>query len=92
MKKTIKYLTESDRQDGMPNDPVGRFHVGNGASLERVNLNADLSEKGLSQSYGIMANYLYDLEVVEENHEMFFKNKTVLTSSEIKAQKKKLNK
>ncbi len=92
MKKTIKYLTESDRDDGMPNDPVGRFHIGNGASLERVNLSADLSEKGLSQSYGIMANYLYDLEVVEENHEMFFKNKAVLTSNEIKAQKKKLNK
>ena len=92
MKKTIKYLTESDRDDGMPNDPVGRFHIGNGASLERVNLSADLSEKGLLQSYGIMANYLYDLEVVEENHEMFFKNKAVLTSNEIKAQKKKLNK
>ena len=92
MKQSIRYLTESDRTDGMPNDPVARFHVGNGASLERINLHADPSEKGQLQSYGIMANYLYDLEVVEENHEMFFKNKTVLTSSEIKAQKKKLNK
>jgi len=89
MKKTIKYLTESDRDDGLPNDPVGRFHIGNGASLERINLNADLSEKGLSQSYGIMANYLYDLDVVEENHELFFKNKIVQTSNEIKTLKKK---
>jgi len=88
MKKTIKYLTESDRDDGLPNDPVGRFHFGNGASLERINLNADLSEKGLSQSYGIMANYLYDLDVVEENHELFFKNKIVQTSNEIKTLKK----
>ena len=88
MKKTIKYLTESDRDDGLPNDPVGRFHIGNGASLERINLNADLSEKGLSQSYGIMANYLYDLDVVEENHELFFKNKIVQTSNEIKTFKK----
>ena len=88
MKKTIKYLTESDRDDGLPNDPVGRFHIGNGASLERINLNADLSEKGLSQSYGIMANYLYDLDVVEENHELFFKNKIVQTSNEIKSLKK----
>ena len=88
MKKTIKYLTESDRDDGLPNDPVGRFHIGNGASLERINLNADLSEKGLSQSYGIMANYLYDLDVVEENHELFFKNKIVQTSNEIKTLKK----
>ena len=88
MKKTIKYLTESDRDDGLPNDPVGRFHIGNGASLERINLNADLSEKGISQSYGIMANYLYDLDVVEENHELFFKNKIVQTSNEIKTLKK----
>ena len=88
MKKTIKYLTESNRDDGLPNDPVGRFHIGNGASLERINLNADLSEKGLSQSYGIMANYLYDLDVVEENHELFFKNKIVQTSNEIKTLKK----
>ena len=88
MKKTIQYLTESDRDDGLPNDPVGRFHIGNGASLERINLNADLSEKGLSQSYGIMANYLYDLDVVEENHELFFKNKIVQISNEIKTLKK----
>ena len=85
MKKTIKYLTESNRSDSMPNDPVGRFHIGNGASLERVNLKADLSKKGLSQSYGVMANYLYDLDVVEENHELFFENKIVQTSSEIKS-------
>ena len=90
MKKAIKFLTESDRKDGMPNDPVGRFHVGNGASLERINLNADLSEKGLLQSYGVMANYLYDLNVVEENHETFFKNKIVPVSNEIQALKKKL--
>ncbi len=90
MKKAIKYLTESDRKDGMPNDPVGRFHIGNGASLERVNLDADLSEKGLLQSYGVMANYLYDLDVVEENHEIFYKNKVVPVSSEIKSKKKKL--
>ena len=89
MKKAIKYLTESDRKDGMPNDPVGRFHIGNGASLERVNLDADLSEKGLLQSYGVMANYLYDLDVVEENHEIFYKNKVVPVSSEIKSKKKK---
>ena len=89
LKKTILYLTESDRYDNMPNDPVGRFHIGNGASLERINLNADLSEKGLTQSYGVMANYLYDLDVVEENHELFFKNKIVPVSNEIKSIKKK---
>ena len=88
MKQSIRYLTESDRTDGMPNDPVARFHVGNGASLERINLHADPSEKGQLQSYGIMANYLYDLDVVEENHELFFKNKIVQTSNLIKSIKK----
>ena len=51
-KNAIKYLTHSERDDGMPNDPVSRFHIGNGASLERINLNADTSEKGMTQSYG----------------------------------------
>ena len=88
-KNAIKYLTHSERDDGMPNDPVSRFHIGNGASLERINLNADISEKGMAQSYGVMANYLYDLDVVEENHEIFFKNKVVPVSSEIESLKKK---
>ena len=88
-KNAIKYLTNSERDDGMPNDPVSRFHIGNGASLERINLNADTSEKGMRQSYGVMANYLYDLDVVEENHEIFFKNKVVPVSSEIESLKKK---
>ena len=88
-KNAIKYLTHSERDDGMPNDPVSRFHIGNGASLERINLNADTSEKGMTQSYGVMANYLYDLNVVEENHEIFFKNKVVPVSSEIESLKKK---
>ena len=88
-KNAIKYLTHSERDDGMPNDPVSRFHIGNGASLERINLNADTSEKGMTQSYGVMANYLYDLDVVEENHEIFFKNKVVPVSSEIESLRKK---
>ena len=53
-KNAIKYLTHSERDDGMPNDPVSRFHIGNGASLERINLNADTSEKGMTQSYGCL--------------------------------------
>ena len=61
MKNAVKYLTKSERNDGMPNDPVSRFHIGNGASLEKINLNADTSEKGMMQSFGVMANYLYDL-------------------------------
>ena len=89
MKNAVKYLTKSERNDGLPNDPVSRFHIGNGASLEKINLNADTSEKGMIQSYGVMANYLYDLKVVEENHENFFKNKAVPVSNKIDSLKKK---
>ena len=52
-------------------DPVARFHLYNGARLERINARADLSRKGKRQSYGLMVNYLYDLEEIENNHEAF---------------------
>lgn len=89
LKNSIIYLTESNREDGLPNDPVARFHLGNGAILHKINLHADLSDKGLKQSQGTMVNYLYDLDVVEKNHEQFFKDKAVIISNEIKSLKKK---
>ncbi len=52
-------------------DAVAKFHLGNGARLERLNWAADLSPKGLKQSLGLMVNYLYDLRHVEEQHERF---------------------
>ena len=72
----LQYFTQSDREDGWPNDPVARFHLGNGAILEQINFAADRSEKGMTQSGGIMVNYLYDLDVVEANHEAFHQTKT----------------
>jgi malonyl-CoA decarboxylase len=89
-KQALTYLTDSDQEDGLPNDPVAKFHLGNGAILERINLNADLSSKGLNQSKGIMVNYLYNLETLEENHELFFKTKEVKQSDGIKTLRKKL--
>ena len=52
-----------------PLDPVARFHLGNGARVERLNWMADLSTKGVAQSWGIMVNYLYDPDRIEENLE-----------------------
>lgn len=52
-------------------DPVARFHLDNGARLERLNTLADLSAKGVKQSFGLMVNYLYDLDKVESHHEKF---------------------
>ena len=90
LKQALIYLTASDREDGLPNDPVAKFHLGNGAILERINLNADLSSKGLMQSKGVMINYLYNLDTLEENHELFFKTKEVKQSDAIKSLRKKL--
>ena len=89
LKKTFLYLTESNRKDNLPNDPVARFHLGNGAILHKINLHGDQSKKGMAQSHGIMINYLYDLDIVEKNHELFFKNKEVVLSGEMKSLKKK---
>ena len=75
MTQAILYLTKSEREDNSPNDPVAKFHLGNGAILEKINLNADLSDKGIMQSKGLMVNYLYNLELLEKNHELFFKTK-----------------
>jgi len=52
-------------------DPVARFHLDNGARLERLNAHGNMSGKGLKQSFGIMVNYLYDLDKVEASHEKF---------------------
>jgi len=81
----IRYFTESTRKDGMPNDPVARFHIGNGAQLEQMNFDGDLSTKGIAQSAGLMVNYRYDLDVVEKNHEEFVATKIIPTSAAIKA-------
>ena len=89
LKQALIYLLDSDREDGYPNDPVAKFHLGNGAILEKVNLNSDLSSKGINQSKGVMINYLYNLDLLEKNHELFFKTKTVQQSDGIKSLRKK---
>ena len=53
IKQVLVYLLESERDDGLPNDPVARFHLGNGAILERINLNSDLSLKGSINQKGL---------------------------------------
>ena len=58
-------------------DPVAKFHLGNGARLQRINWAGDLSKNGLRQSYGMMVNYLYDLAKVEEYHQQFLEGHVV---------------
>jgi malonyl-CoA decarboxylase len=60
-----------------PLDPVARFHLGNGASLERLNWLGDTSEQGMARSAGIMVNYVYWLAELERNHERYFKEHSI---------------
>jgi malonyl-CoA decarboxylase len=69
---------------GRPLDPVARFHLGNGARLERVNFLGDTSAKGLRQSHGLMVNYCYDLEEIERNHEAYAEKGEVIASSAVR--------
>jgi malonyl-CoA decarboxylase len=65
-------------------DPVARFHLGNGARVERLNWLADASQRGLQQSAGMMVNYLYRLDEVESNHEMYVREGKVAASRELR--------
>jgi malonyl-CoA decarboxylase len=65
------YFLEAKDKRGRVADAVARFHLGNGARLERLNFLGDTSENGLRQSYGLMVNYLYALDAIESNHEAF---------------------
>ncbi len=76
------YLAGLGQKRGV-SDPVARFHLGNGARIERINWMADVSEKGIRESHGLMVNYLYDLAAVETNHEAFANRRPVSMSDEV---------
>jgi malonyl-CoA decarboxylase len=78
------------RETGEPLDPVARFHLKNGARLERLNWLGDISIKGLRQSLGIMASYRYVLNDIEKNHEAYMQSGEVTMGSEMKALAKSL--
>jgi malonyl-CoA decarboxylase len=77
------YLLISDREDGKPNDPASRFHLGNGASLHRINFMADTSENSFTKSATFMVNYKYDSNSIEENHEKYSRNNEIIKSKKI---------
>jgi malonyl-CoA decarboxylase len=60
---------------------VARFHLGNGARLERVNWLGNVAARGINESYGIMVNYLYDPEQIEANHEAFVRGAIVRSAA-----------
>jgi malonyl-CoA decarboxylase len=78
------YLLTAKHSSGKPRDPVARFHLNNGARLERVNWLGDVSPKGLREAAGFMVNYLYDLDDIEQNHEEFAHNRAVASSRQVR--------
>jgi malonyl-CoA decarboxylase len=70
-------------ETGQPIDPVARFHLGNGARIERLNWAADTSRLRIEQSAGVMVNYLYPRPEIEANHEAFASRRVITVSSQI---------
>ncbi len=77
------YLLHAKTGDGIPIDPVARFHLGNGAQVHAIHANADITDNGQKLSSGAMVNYLYDLTKIEKNHEKFVRNGTISTSRSV---------
>jgi len=77
------YYVRARNGRGSPVDAVARFHLGNGARLERLNWLADASERALEQSYGLMVNYLYDLDYIEQNHEAYAQQHAVVADGAV---------
>ena len=80
-----EYLLRAKDADGLPADRVARFHLGNGATLERINWRADDSAPRMSQSAGLMVNYRYDLEKVERNHEDYAARRELRAARAVRA-------
>lgn len=83
MPLAARYLLQAKNRRGEPVDQVARFHLGNGARLERINWCADLSENGLHGGAGLMVNYLYDLAELEHNHEAFANKGEIATAPKV---------
>ena len=78
------YMLKAKTPSGKPVDPVARFHLGNGARLERLNFLGDLSPRGMKQAHGLMVNYLYKLDDIETNHERFADKGEVVAATAVR--------
>ena len=83
MRAAAWYFLRARNGRGLPVDAVARFHLGNGARLERINWLADTSDRAMAQGHGLMVNYQYDLDDIEKNHEAYAESRTVVASSAV---------
>ena len=84
IKLVSHYIVNEKNRDGLPVNDVSRFHLGNGAIVEDVIINANISENGFKRSFGVMINYLYELKNIEKNHEEYMNKKKVILSDKLK--------
>jgi len=83
-KLVAHYLMNEKNHKQLPINDVCRFHLGNGAIIDDIVINANVSEVGLNRSFGVMVNYLYELKNIEKNHEEYINNKTIIISDKLK--------
>ncbi|MBL4725114.1 MAG: malonyl-CoA decarboxylase family protein [Rhizobiaceae bacterium] len=79
------YLVNAKNQNGKPLDPVAKFHLGNGAMVHLIHPRADLSQNGMSQSGGVMVNYLYNLARIPQNIKNYVSDGEITMSSAVKS-------
>jgi malonyl-CoA decarboxylase len=84
IKLVTHYIINEKNKDELPMNDVCRFHLGNGAIVEDIVINANISEQGFKRSFGVMINYFYELNNIEKNHEDYINNKKVIVSDKIK--------
>jgi malonyl-CoA decarboxylase len=80
---TYYYLTQIKRKNGQAINPVAHFHLGNGASLYKIHADANVNQSALDDSWGVMVNYLYDLESVAKNHEDYANQEPIAVSPKL---------
>lgn len=83
-KIAAQYFLQQKNSHAEPLDPVARFHLKNGAKLERINILGNPSAIGMERSFGTMVNYVYDLSKVEENHEKYVKSNKIICSPQVR--------
>ena len=84
IKLVSHYIVNEKNSDGFPVNDVSRFHLGNGAIVEDIIINANISDVGFKRSFGVMVNYLYELKNIEKNHEEYMNKKKVILSDKLK--------
>ena len=83
LRLAAQYFLAEKAGDGRPLDPVARFHLGNGARLERIDWLGDPSPKGLREAHGLMVNYRYEIKDIERNHEAYANEGIVAASRQV---------